>query len=156
MKPIIHETIQKCKHIRNFLFNYRIVILKSLASTMVCVFCVIIGGVYEKTTSLRDHVELVYPDLSKNTLVYLPESERNILSDRYSNVSTGLNISSDLNQEGTGRVVGQNFVASKNGSRYYPVDCKSSSRIKPENKIYFNTADDAQRAGLVLASGCSL
>lgn len=60
-------------------------------------------------------------------------------------------------EQGTGSIsTGQSFVASKNGSRFYPVDCKSSSRIKPENKIYFNTSQDAEKAGYALASGCSL
>jgi DNA/RNA endonuclease YhcR with UshA esterase domain len=104
---------------------------------------------------LRSAVEIVYPELPKNTLVYLPESERSVLLNRYTNLSSSENIITIEGEVGQAQV-GQNFVASKKGTRFYPVDCKSSARIKPENKIYFNTADDAQRAGLTLASGCSL
>lgn len=153
MKAIIHETIQKCKQFKVFLFRNRLIIAKNLVFMIICLLFLIIGSVYEKVNSLRSAVEIIYPELPKNTMVYLPESERISLLNKYNNMSNIDNITTD--EQGT-VVQGQNFVASKNGSRYYPVDCKSSSRIKPENKIYFNTADDAQRAGLSLASGCSL
>ncbi len=47
-----------------------------------------------------------------------------------------------------------NFVSSKNGSKYYPNGCKSASRIKAVNQIWFETAEAAQVVGLTLASGC--
>lgn len=42
---------------------------------------------------------------------------------------------------------GMKFVASKKGKKYYPVDSKSGSRIKPENRVYFKTAGEAKKAG---------
>ncbi len=47
------------------------------------------------------------------------------------------------------------YTASKNGTRYYPIGCKSASRIKDENKVYFMTEEEAQDTGLTRASGCS-
>ena len=47
-----------------------------------------------------------------------------------------------------------NYLASKSGTRYYPVSCKSASRIKVENRVYFMTVDEAEEEGLTLASGC--
>lgn len=47
------------------------------------------------------------------------------------------------------------FVASKNGTKYYPVNCKSASRIKDENKIYFMSGEEAEDAGLEKTSTCS-
>lgn len=47
------------------------------------------------------------------------------------------------------------FVASKNGTKYYPINCKSASRIKTENKIYFLTEDEAKDSGLERSSTCS-
>lgn len=44
------------------------------------------------------------------------------------------------------------FVASKNGATFYPVGCKTASRIKPENRIYFATALEARGAGFNLSS----
>lgn len=46
------------------------------------------------------------------------------------------------------------YLASKSGTRYYPIGCKSANRIKDENKVYFNTLEEAQEGGLTLASGC--
>lgn len=47
------------------------------------------------------------------------------------------------------------YVASKNGKLYYRVGCGASSRIKDENKIYFNTAQEAEDAGLQGSSSCT-
>lgn len=41
----------------------------------------------------------------------------------------------------------QNFVASKNGSKYYPAGSPGEKRIRPENRVYFDTALDAEMAG---------
>jgi hypothetical protein len=46
------------------------------------------------------------------------------------------------------------FVASKNGTKYYPVACSSAKRIKDANKVFFQTADEAHAEGYTLASGC--
>ena len=46
------------------------------------------------------------------------------------------------------------FVASKNGTKYYYPDCAGASRIKEENKIWFQTADQAKRAGYTPAVNC--
>ncbi len=43
--------------------------------------------------------------------------------------------------------------ASKSGTRYYYPDC--SSRVKEENKVWFGSIEEAEAAGLSLASGCS-
>jgi hypothetical protein len=42
---------------------------------------------------------------------------------------------------------GMNFVASKRGKKYYPVNSAGGQGIVPENRVYFKTAEDAQRAG---------
>lgn len=46
------------------------------------------------------------------------------------------------------------YLASKSGTRYYPMNCKSASRIKAENRVYFMTVQEAEEEGLTLASGC--
>lgn len=46
------------------------------------------------------------------------------------------------------------FVASKSGTKYYPKGCKSINRIKPENRIYFESKEEAEGSGLTLASSC--
>jgi len=42
---------------------------------------------------------------------------------------------------------GMSFVASKRGKRYYPVLSSQAQRLVPENRIYFENEDEAQRAG---------
>ena len=44
------------------------------------------------------------------------------------------------------------YMASKNGTRYYPEGCPN--RIKEENKVFFNTEAEAQAAGYTLATAC--
>ncbi len=46
------------------------------------------------------------------------------------------------------------YVASKNGTKYYPVGCSGAKRIKPENTVYFDTPSAAEAAGYALSSVC--
>ena len=46
-----------------------------------------------------------------------------------------------------------NFYASSKGSKYYFSNCKSS--IKQENKIYFDSEDEAKNAGYSLSKSCN-
>lgn len=64
----------------------------------------------------------------------------------------------ELSQESVGNsqaaLLGS-FVASKNGKKYYPLSCGGAKRIKEENKIYFATTEEAERAGYGKALNCS-
>jgi hypothetical protein len=44
---------------------------------------------------------------------------------------------------------GMYFVASKKGKKYYPVTSSAGERIAPQNRVYFPTAEQAERAGYV-------
>lgn len=46
------------------------------------------------------------------------------------------------------------IVASKKGTRYHFVWCKSAASIKEENKIYFKTEEEAKATGRTLSSSC--
>ena len=46
------------------------------------------------------------------------------------------------------------FVASKNGSKYYPLDCSSANRIKEENRVYYADEEEAEEDGKERASVC--
>ena len=48
----------------------------------------------------------------------------------------------------------KNFVASKNGTKYYFVWCASSDKIKQENKIYFASKEEAEKRGYEPAKNC--
>jgi hypothetical protein len=46
------------------------------------------------------------------------------------------------------------FYASKRGKKYYSADCSAGNTIKPENRIYFDTAEKAESAGYSLSASC--
>ena len=46
------------------------------------------------------------------------------------------------------------YVASKNGSKYYLTDCSGANRIKEENKVWFDTVDEAKAEGYEPAKNC--
>ncbi len=73
---------------------------------------------------------------------------------RILNIPTGaIEASSTTPTEPTPPATG-NYVASRNGQKYYPADCKSANRIKPENRVYFATAALAEAAGYTLTVTC--
>lgn len=47
-----------------------------------------------------------------------------------------------------------NFFASSRGSKYYSISCGAGKTIKQSNRIYFNTKDEAEKAGYDLSSSC--
>lgn len=49
---------------------------------------------------------------------------------------------------------GGKYVASKSGSAYHLPWCSGAQRIKEENKIYFNSKEDAEKAGYHPAGNC--
>ena len=55
----------------------------------------------------------------------------------------------------SGEEQNKNFIASKNGTKYYPARCKAATRIKQENALYFASATDAEKAGYALSSACT-
>ena len=46
------------------------------------------------------------------------------------------------------------YVASKSGTKYHLPWCSGAKRIKEENKIYFKTKEEAEKAGYSPASNC--
>lgn len=50
--------------------------------------------------------------------------------------------------------VAHNFVASKNGTKYYLPTCSGAARIKVANQVWFANAEDAKAAGYALSDTC--
>ncbi|MSU44829.1 hypothetical protein EXS45_01465, partial [Candidatus Nomurabacteria bacterium] len=48
----------------------------------------------------------------------------------------------------------KNFFASNRGSKYYSIGCSAGKTIKQENRVYFATGEEAQKAGYELSSSC--
>lgn len=53
------------------------------------------------------------------------------------------------NQQNTG-----NYFASKNGTKLYPVGCKAGNRILQENRVFFQTLEQARSLGYEMSSQC--
>jgi hypothetical protein len=68
------------------------------------------------------------------------------------NVQIGIPLES--NRDVNVGFTGGNFVASINGVAFYPKNCKAADRIKEENKIWFNTAEEASAQGYKPAANC--
>jgi len=49
---------------------------------------------------------------------------------------------------------GKNFFASNKGTKYYSIGCSAGNNLKPENRIYFTSREEAEKAGYELSSGC--
>ena len=48
----------------------------------------------------------------------------------------------------------EQVVASVNSDKYHFEHCPGAGRIKEENKLFFNSPQDAEEAGFVLAGNC--
>lgn len=46
------------------------------------------------------------------------------------------------------------FMASINGTRYYPKGCTAGNSIDEENRVWFATEDEAKMAGYSIAKAC--
>ena len=46
------------------------------------------------------------------------------------------------------------FIGSKNSDKYHYVSCHSAKRIKPANRIYFESVRDAKERGYVACKIC--
>lgn len=92
----------------------------------------------EKT---RENTEQVWssPNTAHTTWMLYPNTEsRNTV-----------NTESSVKETNSGK-----YVASKNGEKYYPLDCGSANRIKPENKVFFDSTAEAERAGYTESQQC--
>ena len=59
-----------------------------------------------------------------------------------------------LEQDQSKQLEQEQFIASKNGQKYYPPGCASANRIKEENRVYYTSATEAEADGKELSSQC--
>ena len=50
--------------------------------------------------------------------------------------------------------LGKAFFASSRGHKYYSIGCSAGKTIVQENRIYFNTESEAQKAGYEKSASC--
>jgi hypothetical protein len=65
-----------------------------------------------------------------------------------------INENPSIAQKSQTSTTSKNFFASKTGSKYYSVSCSGGKTIKEENRVYFDTAEEAEKAGYELSSSC--
>ncbi len=78
-----------------------------------------------------------------NTQERLNIAENNLNSDQ---------ITSSTNTSSTDQL--ETIFGSKNGSTYYVPGCKSGNRVKPENRVYFESETDAEDQGYSRSKLC--
>ena len=72
----------------------------------------------------------------------------------YSDSISGATITSTEINNSTPDTTSNKYIASKNGTKYYPINCKSADRIKAENRVYFASIEEAELEGLSAATTC--
>jgi len=102
-------------------------------------------------------IKIEYRDQSGNAL---KASENAILDPNLSNSTTSsftpeelLLANPNLSTEKALSEMKQYF-ASKRGKKYYPTGCSAGKSIKTENRIYFDTSEQAEKAGYSLSASC--
>lgn len=87
---------------------------------------------------------------SRNSQIVLTE---NLPGEKFGTVTDLQNASNTPSEnvlQGSGK-----YVASQSGTKYYPASgCGAVNRIKPENRVYFETAEVAESRGYERYSGC--
>lgn len=117
--------------------------VKQFEVLMIILSCVLIGGTsymigtMNMNESQGRDIQIIYP---AEIAIKVDDTQG---GDAVQNVSS----------KQTNTVSGQ-IVASKNGTRYYYSHCTGINRIKEENKIYFQSKEEAEARGLTLASAC--
>ena len=89
-------------------------------------------------------VKIEYQGQQANTM-----AGNELLKPNESPISLNPSVSEKISNNSRG-----SYFASKKGKKYYPNNCSSGKNIKQENKIYFQTTIEAEKAGYTLSSSC--
>lgn len=93
-------------------------------------------------------------DTNPVRVVYPPLVSINVPKYIASGTSVKLTSPIDMNETSPSEPASWVFAGSKSGKIYYPRDCKSLDRVKPENRVYWNSEAKALAAGYLLSSAC--
>jgi hypothetical protein len=117
------------------------VFLLAMSAILIGGSAYLIGNMNALESNLSE-IQIVYP----GSIVTQPDTT---IKGIKSNQTITKPIDNTVSTIDTGKI-----VASKNGKRYYYPNCGGINRIKSENRIYFDTKEQAEAKGLTLASGC--
>jgi hypothetical protein len=85
----------------------------------------------------------------KENMASIVMSEREILPPEPSLPTAEVDKTEPIVEKKTGA-----YVASRKGTKYHLPTCPGASQIKPENKVYFDSKEEAEAAGYSPASNC--
>lgn len=83
--------------------------------------------------------------------------QANVLSSQINDISTQNNIQNQNNSNTINSPLAstsKTYFASNRGQKYYSIHCSAGKTIKQENRIYFATKADAEKAGYELSASC--
>lgn len=92
-------------------------------------------------------------DLNRSRNVYIIKDQDLVITNIGSQVGIDREVVSGASTSVDNKAKG-NYVASKNGTKYYLLSCSGVSRIKEGNKIFFQTVEEAKKRGLEPAKNC--
>lgn len=106
-------------------------------------------GRLSKNSEINDPIQIVYPEQNQteNNAVSIKQTAQ--VNQAFNSTTTNT-----LEKENTTSSKEQSFVASKNGTKYYFIWCSGANKIKEENKIYFSSREEAEKAGYEKSSTC--
>jgi hypothetical protein len=93
------------------------------------------------TESTKDGLKIEYSSQKANII-----DSNKALNDP---ISLNPSISERINNNSQG-----SYFASSRGKKYYPIGCSAGKSLKEENRIYFQTTSEAEKAGYTLSSSC--
>ena len=105
---------------------------------LILTFGFLIGFGFDRLINLNQATQII---IDKNVKIGLP-------------VQTGLPVTGERVINKPSNPTSTNYVASINGSAYYPVNCKAAEKIKEENRVWFNSAQEAELDGYAPAKNC--
>lgn len=88
-------------------------------------------------------------DASEEAVIYIPAAQNQVATAVGARIGEDNSVLESSPTEGSG-----SYVASKNGTRYYFPWCGGSKQIKEENKVWFDTKEQAEKAGYSPAQNC--
>jgi hypothetical protein len=112
-------------------------------------------GRLSATTNTQEPVRIEQVDLDKTTMVVTTERS-GVVSDQVPKVNLTASVG-NLTAEAqpvNSLANTSKVVVSKNGTKYHLPECSGAKQIKEENKVWFNSIAEAQKAGYTAAANC--
>lgn len=122
--------------------------LASVPSHVLYVLVVLITAVLAFSLGLLAGKDLERGRIELQMTTFPMEEVKSVGPSVEASVSKALPENKVLPKEGGG------YVASKSGTRYYLPWCSGVARIKEENKVWFQTKEEAESRGLTPAKNC--